>query len=531
MKKITLLTCAALATVGSSVALDWKTSNKVIEDTSILDLDQPFSVGVQTRADDEFGYALSSGDYNGDGYSDLAVGIPRFDVGVFGFVADDAGAVLVVFGSANGLTNQSRLLFQDLANDEVEENDLFGRTLVTGDFNGDEIDDLVVGVPFEDVFPLAQILNAGEVNIFYGSTNDFGDDYTAIHAGTGSQSEAGVEPNDQFATSLAVGDFDDDGFDDLAVGVPFEDFGPDNDINNVGTVMVYYGTAGGLTVDGRDVISQNSASIMENSEAGDLFGWSLAVGDFDNDEIDDLAIGVPREGFNGESSAGIVQIIEGSASGLSNNDYIRSQEGPINGIVEAGDEFGHSLAAGDINNDGISDLVVGVWKEDANNQGLINSGGINVLYGSGTGLSEDGDQFIAQTNSAVIGTGANTDQFGETVYVADLNYDGFDDVIVGSPNDIGFDGGGMVGNAGGINILYGSASGVSLSGDEYRPTSHLNDQYGHALTVAFFGEYVQLVVGIPGWESVDGDVEAGAVEVIDFTLPDLIFKDGFGVLF
>ncbi len=101
------------------------------------------------------------------------------------------------------------------------------------------------------------------------------------------------EPDDRFGEVLAAGDFDDDGCDDLAIGVPREDF--DAGLS-VGAVHVLYGSELGLTGDDDDFFHQGLASINGLAEAGDRFGAALAVGDFDDDGIDDLAIGSPGEG-------------------------------------------------------------------------------------------------------------------------------------------------------------------------------------------------------------------------------------------
>ncbi len=530
MKKIMCLGFLVVTFVGVSHAL-LSDHNRSLDEFRTIDLDSNLGLGgLETSADDEFGYALANGDYNGDGFIDLAIGIPSYDFNLFVLI-ENSGAVLVMFGSPSGLGSDSVLLIQDASIDDLEENDFFGRTLVTGDFNGDGIDDLVVGVPAEDLFSSNSLLNAGAVNIFYGSNDNFGDSYALINTDTGSQATANVEALDQFGRSLAAGDFDADGFDDLAVGTPLEDLGNVGQNTNQGQVHVFYGSSSGVDVEDREVLTQNSFNVLEDAEAGDLFGWSLAAADFDGDGVDDLAVGVPGEEVDGEDEAGIVHIFSGSTvSGVSTNDYIRSQSGAVAGLVEAGDEFGHSLATGDINGDGFADLVVGVWREDSNAAGLVDNGAINVLYGNSASLSENGSQIITQENSDVMGTGADNERFGDVVLLADLNHDGFDDVIVGTPNDIGFDGSGMVDQAGGINVLYGSASGVSLNGDEYRPANALNDQYGHALAVGQFGSSVELVVGLPGNQSTDADLDAGAIEVIGLTPADLIFKNGFGAI-
>ena len=119
-----------------------------------------------------------------------------------------------------------------------------------------------------------------------------------------------------------LGDFNGDGYDDLAVGVPYEDVvtgGSDN--VDAGSVTVIYGSASGLTAAGNQVWTQGTAGMLDVVEPGDAFGYALAVGDFNGDGRDDLAVGVPNEGFASEglgrlAAAGAVQVIYGSAAGL-----------------------------------------------------------------------------------------------------------------------------------------------------------------------------------------------------------------------
>ena len=210
------------------------------------------------------------------------------------------------------------------------------------DFDGDGKDDLAVGAPGEDV---GAVVDAGAVNLLYGS----GSGLTASGDQLWHQGVAGVmggaEAGDLFGSSLACGDFDGDGFDDLAVGVPGEDIGA---VVDGGAVNVFYGSASGLTASGDQLWHQNVPGVLGGAEAGDLFGSSLASGDYDGNGKDDLAVGAPGEDIGAIADAGAANVLYGSGSGLTaSGDQLWHQDSAgIMGGAEAGDLFGSSLASG-----------------------------------------------------------------------------------------------------------------------------------------------------------------------------------------
>ena len=114
-----------------------------------------------------------------------------------------------------------------------------------------------------------------------------------IRSGTSRASQQAVEEaDDRFGAALAAGDFDDDGCDDLAIGSPDEDIGAETD---AGGVQIVYGSSLGLVTDGNVFFRQGADGVSGAPEAADRFGASLAIGDFDDDAFDDLAIGVAGE--------------------------------------------------------------------------------------------------------------------------------------------------------------------------------------------------------------------------------------------
>ncbi|MCF6156688.1 MAG: hypothetical protein E3K36_15960 [Candidatus Brocadia sp.] len=356
---------------------------------------------------DAFGSALAAGDFNGDGFDDLAVGVPGEDI------ADivNTGAVNVLYGSSAGLSSTDNQLWHQNSTgilDTAELFDAFGFALTAGDFNGDGFDDLAVGVPDEDIGDI----DAGATNVLYGSAAGLSSTDNQIWHQDSTDILGAAELFDAFGSALTAGDFNGDGFDDLAVGVPFEITG---DIVVAGAVNVLYGSAAGLSSTDNQLWNQDSIDIRNTVEEGDFFGSALAAGDYDNDGFDDLVVGVPGEDIAGTVGAGAVNVLYGSASGLSSTDnQIWHQNSPgIRGTVELFDAFGSALAAGDFNGDGFDDLAVGVPDEDI---GVgVDAGAVNSLYGSAAGLSSTDNQIWHQDSPGIRNTAETNDSFGHAV--------------------------------------------------------------------------------------------------------------------
>ena len=144
------------------------------------------------------------------------------------------------------------------------------------------------------------------------------------------------------ARAAVKGDFNGDGFSDLAIGVSDESVGS---AHGAGAVNVIYGSASGLTASGNQLWTQDSPGIQGLAEAGDHFGSALATGDFNNDGFADLAVGVPGEDVGSAQDAGAVNVIYGSASGLASagNQLWDQNSSGSQDPAEAGDGFGYSF--------------------------------------------------------------------------------------------------------------------------------------------------------------------------------------------
>jgi hypothetical protein len=306
----------------------------------------------QSEERDSFGFSLASGDFTGDGYDDLAVGVPNEKVGG----KNKAGATYIIRGSSLGLINNSfQLLYQNQTwYGDAEEGDNFGYSLASGNFDGDDFEDLAIGVPYEDV----EEKDAGAVYVLFGCHEGL----KKKHDGGWYQKRGGgkSEKEDLYGYSLASGDFNNDKYDDLAVGVPREDIEKGKNKNDAGAVNILYGSDHGFTEAKHIVLTQEDPF---TSESYDVFGSSLASGDFNQDKFDDLAIGVPYENVVATKDAGAVNILYGSKDGFNKikakglyQSYFGLASGPHN-------RFGTAVASGDFDKNGRYDLAVGVPQE------------------------------------------------------------------------------------------------------------------------------------------------------------------------
>ena len=287
-----------------------------------------------------------------------------------------------------------------------------------------------------------------------------------------------------------------------------------------GAVQILLGSAIGLTDVGNQFWSQNSAGILDVAETDDAFGAHLAVGDFNNDGFADLAIGAHQESVGALATAGAVQILFGSAAGLTSaGNQLWSQDSPgVLGVADADDEFGRALATADFNQDGFDDLAIGVPREDRGAAG--DAGTVNVLLGAAAGLTAAADQRWDQDSAGILDVAEANDQFGHALVAADFNADGFGDLAIGVVGeDIG-----ALASAGAAHLFLGSAAGLTAAGDQFwqqdsagvLDTAEGGDQYGDALAAGDFDNdgFPDLAVGVFGEDIGAAIFSAGAVSVL-----------------
>ncbi|TNE89488.1 MAG: hypothetical protein EP330_11135 [Deltaproteobacteria bacterium] len=350
-----------------------------------------------------YGQAVASGDFNGDGQDDLAVGAPRSRVAS----RSEAGKVTVFHGGTFGLTPVKEL--DGDGTSTAISYSWYGAALAVGDFNRDGYDDLAIGAPGATRYASWR---KGWVAVHMGSPTGLQAAYRVTQSGLDSD-----EYGDEFGFALTVGDFNGDGVDDLAVGAPGESIGTAKS----GAAYVYGGRTWTSSIYPWKMVTQ--AGLGAN-ESGDRFGASLTAGQFNGTGADDLVVGAPQEAL-GSTRSGVAFAYTGGWYGLTPWHYF-SQSG-LN-ANESGDEFGFALATADVNDDGYDDVLVGAPGETFGS--ATQTGAVFVLRGGSSKIS--GGQMLYQYGTERYEA---YDRFGTSVLGLDVDGDGRDDALIGAKGE------------------------------------------------------------------------------------------------
>ena len=394
------------------------------------------SNGFTINGIDEFDFSGRSvsgaGDVNGDGIDDIIIGATDADPNG----NERAGESYVVFGRNNGFDPSLELSDLDGSNgfviNGIDENDSSGISLSNaGDINGDGIDDIIIGADGADP---NGIESAGESYVVFGNSNGFEASLELSNLdGSNGFVINGIDERDSSGRSVSnAGDINGDGFDDIIIGAFV---GDPNGNSRAGESYVVFGNSNGFeaSLELSSLDGSNGFTINGIDES-DFSGISVSnAGDINADGIDDIIIGAPGAGYGGES-----YLVFGRNNGfdpsLELSDLDGSNGFTINGIDE-GDFSGNSVSsAGDVNGDGIDDIIIGAIYADPN--GELNAGESYVVFGSNNGFEASLELSDLDGSNGFTINGINPrDYSGDFVSGAgDFNGDGFDDILIGNVN-------------------------------------------------------------------------------------------------
>ena len=452
---------------------------------------------------DNSGYSVSAaGDVNGDGVDDLIIGAPQAGPNGNSY----AGASYVVFGNASGFSSTLTLSSLNGSSgfrlDGVAAFDESGTSVsAAGDINGDRIDDLIIGAPGAGGYA------SGTSYVVFGNASGFSTTFalSALNGSNGFRLNGVSDEDDSGFSVSAAGDVNGDGVDDLIIGAR----GANLSGNDSGASYVVFGnTSGFSSTVALASLDGNNGFRLDGVNSGDYSGRSVsAAGDVNGDGIDDLIIGAYRADPSGARS-GASYVVFGNSAGFSSTVPLSSLNGSngfrLDGVAE-GDNSGRSVsAAGDINGDGIDDLLIGAYRADSNPN--YNEGATYVVFGSKTGFSQTlALSNLDGSNGFRLDGGGLLDYSGNSVSNAgDVNGDGIDDLIIGAyradPSGSG---------SGSSYVVFGNTSGFSSAltlsslngGNGFRLDGVTSgDRSGHSVSAAgdLNGDGVNdLIIGAP----------------------------------
>ncbi len=430
-------------------------------------------------AGDNLGFSVhSAGDINGDGFDDLAVSAVHANPNGL----TSAGSGYVIFGKSVGFASTFDLATLDGSNgfrlDGAAANDWAGHSIHSaGDINGDGFDDLILGAPYADP---NGITDSGSSYVLFGKATGFASAITlsALNGTNGFRLD-GTGTGDNSGKSVSsVGDMNGDGLDDLIINATLAD---PNGQNNAGSVYVVFGQVSGFP-SALQLSSLNGSTgfRLDGMTADGNAGCEVSgAGDVNGDGLDDLVI----KASSTSTIAGYV--VFGSTSGFSSTMQLSSLDGS-NGfrLDSIADDFsGFSVSsAGDVNGDGVDDLVFGGIFASPNGQ--AGAGSSYVVFGQTTAFSSVINLSILDgaTGFRLNGVAAGYNTGNAVSSAGDVNGDGFDDLIIGGQ---GTDPNGMT-DAGSGYVIFGKASGfasvIDLSVLDSNTGFRLDGLFANALT-------------------------------------------------